>query len=228
MSGEPLTPHAALEREMGLRGAPPTPMSVEGLPSDDPDDTPPGRQGLVSYSHDGDSLFSPAEPSGPAGGAHEMSESDGMLNLLGDLLGGGGGGGGNDGTGALIAQLEAMADEFEQQSGEPEVEIRAKIATLRSVLDARDAAVSTGRSRMEAAFAALDADDGASAAAAGEAAALRTSLGVAANIEASLGQVDASLAADPDTAAFVGGIMSRAQQRQRQQQQEQVSAMYDY
>ena len=44
---------------------------------------------------------------------------------------------------AAAPHVEAMADEFEQQSGQPETEIRGKIAMLRSVLGARPAAVAS-------------------------------------------------------------------------------------
>ena len=125
----------------------------------------------------------------------------------------------------IVRLLEAMAQEFEQQSGEPEVEIRAKIATLRGVFEARDAAVAAQRTRMESALAALDASDRGSAqateqqqiaaAASGEAAAMRASLDVATSLEASLGRVDDTLSTDPDTLSMVGGIMRGAQRRQQ-------------
>ena len=57
---------------------------------------------------------------------------------------------------ALIAQLEAMADEFERQSGQPEMEIRSQITMLRSVLAARPAAVARTRGQMDAALRVLE------------------------------------------------------------------------
>ena len=237
---DPLSPLSALEKQMGLL-APTTPeMDVEGIPDSDPDETPEGRR-AVQYGR-GDELFAspsprPAPTSASVGdGDIEPADSsfdsggmnDGLLGLLGGVLGGGGDGG--PGPGAMIAQLEAMADDFERQSGEPEVEIRAKIAMLRSVLEARPGAVASQRSRMESAMAALDADDGAeqlAITASGETAALQSSLGVAASIEADLGRVDTMLRADPETAAMVAGIVHGATAGRRSSNQT-VEAKYEY
>jgi hypothetical protein len=219
-----MTPLSALEQSMGLLGAStPADMEVVGLPESDPDETPPGRA-AVSYSLQGDALFAatPEEASASEAGNGSSPIDDellggGLLNLLG---------GGGAEQGALIRQLEAMAEEFEEQSGVPEVEIRAKIAMLRNVFEARDTAVAAQRSRMESALAVLDTSDHASptqaneqqlvaAAASGEAAAFRASLDVATSLEASLGRVDQALATDPDTLSMVGGIMRGAHSRSR-------------
>ena len=217
MDSDPMTPLSALEQSMGLRNAAATPMEVEGLPDSDPDETPPGRV-AVSYSRQGDPLFAtPEEGEGSGGRAAARDDGDPLGEGILSLLGGGAE------QAALIQQLEAMADEFEQQSGEPEVEIRAKIAMLRGVFEARDAAVSAQRTRMESALAALDASDSlqsteqqqAAAAASGEAAAMRASLEVTSSLEASLGRVDQTLAADPEALSMIGGIMHGAQMRQQ-------------
>ena len=234
-----LSPHAALERQMGLSSNGPAPMEFDGQIADDDDDSPAGRQ-AVQYGGGGDDgLFSPdaamptaaaaappaqeeevdASADGADGGLDAMSAA--LLGVLGDPSGALGGDGGS--ANALLAQLEAMADEFEQQSGQPETEIRGKIAMLRSVLGARPAAVASQRARMESALSALggadDADDnhqpaGQAAAAAmrGEGALHSGAAAGADNLEAELGRVDTMLRADPDAAAMVGSIMSSAAQ----------------
>lgn len=54
------------------------------------------------------------------------------------------------GSGGLIAQLEAMADQLEQESGEPEDGIRAQIAQLRAVMQGQAAAVAAEAQRLAA------------------------------------------------------------------------------
>ena len=231
-----LSPHSALERSMGIEVGGGDPMDFEphGLPDDDPDATPPGRQ-AVSYGG-GDGLFSPEEPQAqqqrqqqqqreeaaaaePDGGGLDALTA-GLLGVLGDPTSALGGGN----SAALLAQLEAMADAFEQESGEVETDIRGKIAMLRGVLDARPSVIASQRARMQSAVDALDTDyaDGAqpqpSAAAAamrGEAALHSVAAAAADSLEVDLGRVDSMLRADPAAAAMVGSIMSGAVQKQQ-------------
>jgi hypothetical protein len=193
-------------------------MEVDGIgiPDEDPDATPPGRA-AVSYSTAGDSLFSPPVPPvaleapGSSGdGEHDEDASagsdalpDGLLGLLGDPMGALGAG-----APALIANLEAMAEEFERQSGEPEVEIRAKIAMLRGVLDSRPGAVAQSRARMDVATAALGAE---ASNGAGDAAMHSVCASTVNSIEGNLSRVEASLQADPAAAAMVSSMLGGAQ-----------------
>ena len=242
MSGDPLTPLSALEKSMGLAHVSTgVDIGEGGIPDSDPDDTPPHGRAAVHYGNQGDALFSSPEPSpaappavplgAPSGVGISSNGGDGLENALAGLLGGvlGDDSSGAGGPAALIAQLEAMADDFERQSGEPELEIRGKIAMLRSVLDARPQAVAAQRDRMEAAMATLDADDQAQVAASrGEAAALQASLDVTQNIEAGLGRVDSVLRSDPEAAAFLSGIVSGAVRNTDRAQAKPVNATYEY
>ena len=209
------SPLSALERQMGVAK---DAMDIDigtptSLPDDDEDATPPGRS-AVSYARTGDGLFSPATPvaaSDAGDGEKNAADAGGLDNLTGglmDLLGDPASA--LDGGGmAVIAQLEAMADEFERQSGEPEVEIRAKIAMLRSVLDARPGAVAQSRVHMDTAVAALD--DGAAEQAAGGAGCEHALNAVCATtverIEHDLSRVEATLQADPAAAAMVSTLL---------------------
>ena len=131
MANNTPSPLGALERS--ILGTP-NAMANLGLGEGEiePDDSPDGRT-AVQYGG-GDGLFSPDAPS--AGGLDAIGA--GLMGVLGDpsALDGGAAG-----ASALIANLEAMAADFERQSGEPETEIRAQIAQLRTVLAARPAAV---------------------------------------------------------------------------------------
>ena len=124
---------------MGLRGAPATPMSVEGLPSDDPDETPPGRA-AVSYGGGGDALFSSPDPSAATGvdtGSQDPNDLGGLMGLLGGMLGEGPGGG-DSGTQALLAQLRRLSrlvDEDElAQHGLAQLERHAVVVHRRPLL----------------------------------------------------------------------------------------------
>ena len=181
-------------------------MEVEGgVPEEDPDATPPGRA-AVSYSTAGDSLFSP-EPQQEAAGDDLLA--GGLMGLLSDPSGA-------LGSGGLIAQLEAMAEEFERQTGEPETEIRGKIAMLRSVLDARPAMVADSRARMDAAVASLDAEQqhqspqaiaAAAMGGAGDAALHSVCASTVDSIEGGLSGVERTLQADPEAAALVSSLL---------------------
>ena len=203
------------------------------IPDTDDDMTPPGRA-AVSYSTAGDSLFSPATPAPPssqplppqppklaqtpcAGAIAEDADdafAEGLLGLLGDPSGALGAN-----SGALLVQLETMAAEFERQSGEPETEIRAKIALLKSVLDARPGVVAQSRARVDAAVAALESEatpaltataalGGSGALGAAEAAVHSVCASTVDSIEGGLGKVEATLQADPATAALVSSMLS--------------------
>lgn len=202
------SPLSALERMML---SPSDAMDMDGgrLPDEDPDATPPGRA-AVSYATAGDSLFSPPAPQADAdaaGGGDLLA--DGLMGLLGDPSGA-------LGSGGLVAQLEAMAEDFERQTGEPETEIRAKIAMLRGVLDARPGVVAQSRSRMDAAVAVLDAEQqhespqaaaAAAASGAGDAALHSVCSSTVDSIEGELGRVEATLNADPEAAALVSTLL---------------------
>jgi hypothetical protein len=207
---DPLTPHSALERQLGLSGA--SPMDMDGHIPESPDESPPAGRAAVSYGTS-DPLFSPTA----AAGSSDLLGA-GLLDALSSS--------GADGGAAMIAQLEVMAADFERQSGVPETEIRAKIAALKSVFAARPGAVAAQRAQMDAAMGALDAEEAvqpqeqpsaASAAtvARAEAAALRSLSAVSDSIEADLGRVDSMLRSDPEAAAIVGSLMSNAAQEQR-------------
>ena len=202
------SPLSALEQSMGIAR---DEMVVEGgaLDEEDPDETPPGRA-AVSYSVAGDSLFSPPAPVNAAVNDGEDGRIDdlnaGLMSILGDptqALGAGGG--------ALIAQLEQMAQSLEAQSGTPETEIRSKIALLRSVLDARPGLVANSRARVDAAVAALDseqsADPEATAGAADMAALHSVCATTVDSIEGELGRVEATLESDPAAAALVSSLL---------------------
>ena len=221
MADNMLSPLSNLEQSMGIqRDA----MDIDGfvpnggLPDEDPDSTPEGRA-AVSYSTAGDSLFSPPSGNGANTAANNDDDAAPDLGVLMGLLGDPSGALGA-GAPALIAQLEAMAEEFERQSGEPETEIRGKIAMLRSVLDARPQAVAQSRARMDAAVAALDAEDMAARNEAalgvgrngggGAAAAAMHSVTSSAvsEIEGGLAKVERTLQSDPASAALVSELLS--------------------
>ena len=207
------SPLSALEQSMGIAR---DEMVVEGgaLDEEDPDETPPGRA-AVSYSVAGDSLFSPPAPVNAAVNAAAVNDGEdgriddlnaGLMSILGDptqALGAGGG--------ALIAQLEQMAQSLEAQSGTPETEIRSKIALLRSVLDARPGLVANSRARVDAAVAALDseqsADPEATAGAADMAALHSVCATTVDSIEGELVRVEATLESDPAAAALVSSLL---------------------
>lgn len=223
----PLTPLSALERQMGIAsvsGCSGTPSSevFDGAIDSDPDATPPpGRAAPVRYS-DGDALFADTPPSHPAAQsetaeAEEMdddeesaaSSSEGLgldANAMLSVLGPGGD------ASALIAQLEAMAEAFERQSGEPETEIRGKIALLKSVIDARPAAVAQSRARMDAVLRAADSEesDPTPAAAYREEAAIQSICQSSLqNIESEMDAVSSMLQEDPAAAAVVANLVSK-------------------
>ena len=146
----PLTPLSALERQMGIAsvsgGSP-----FDGAIESDPDATPPPGRAPVSYGDD-DALFAATPPGGSdvledaqmAADANQEEEdeeedADGDAGEgidIGSMMAALGPGGD---AGALIGQLEAMAQAFEAASGEPETEIRGKIAMLKGVIDASGA-----------------------------------------------------------------------------------------
>ena len=220
----PLSPLSALERSMGLASvaagsSTPIAFSPGGIESD-ADATPPAGRAAVHYGGD-DSLFDSPSPivanaTVPAEGAAAMEQDEeagidgGMAGLFGALdetaLGPGG-----DAT-ALLAQLEAMAAEFERQSGEPETHIRGQIAVLRSVLDARPAAVAQSRQRMNAALQTIEMQRHTQPAAAAEALADRAAHSVCADslasIEANMDAVGSALRDDPAAAAVVAQVLS--------------------
>ena len=108
-----------------------------------------------------------------------------------------------------------MAAQMEAASGEEETEIRAKIAMLRSVLEARPEQIAQGRARLGAAMSALDNEErlaaNPAALAASEASAVHSvCAGSMQSIEADLGRVDSILRDDPDTARMVGSLLHPA------------------
>jgi hypothetical protein len=203
MSGDaPLTPVSALERSMGL-AAVSRPPHFDGEIDSDPDATPPPGRTTVHYGND--ALFDDS----PAAGSN--SDNDGGANIM-DLMGALGPDGN---TGALIAQLEAMADEFERQSGEPETEIRGKIAMLKGILDSHPTAVAQSRARMVSALDAVVTDETTPAAAA----AYRNEAAVQSactnscmqTIETEMETVGSMLRDDPAAAAVVANLVAKGQ-----------------
>jgi len=170
--------------QQGLEGE-----HFDGQIEEDEDDSHGGLRSAVQYGDDAlfDILESEQrEPSAASelvsmatGGANEMPDEDASVALTGD-------------PGALIAYLEQMADTFEAQSGEEETEIRAKIATLRSVLEARSSVVRRQLQRLET-----------STGAAGEIAADSIVAESLEQIETNLGRVDNLLQDDPDAVAML-------------------------
>jgi len=114
---------AALEREVGLLSLGEE-EAFDGEIEPDDDETNSGRA-IVRY--DDEALFA-AE--GPSDAPTPERGAPPPVALAGDA------GGGVD---ALIAHLEATASELEAAGGQEEVEIRQKIALLRSVLEQRPA-----------------------------------------------------------------------------------------
>lgn len=191
------SPLTALERSMGITsiGSP-----FDGQIDSEPDSTPPGRT-AVQYGDD-DALFDDAnDGEGSSSSGLDMGSLD--MTALGP---------GGDPT-ALIAQLEAIAASIEEQSGEPETEIRSKIALLRSVLDSRPAAVAQSRARMDAALRSVESGghatpDAAAAAALNEQAALQSVCAAQMRgIEANLDSVAQTLQDDPAAAAMVASVL---------------------
>ena len=101
-----------------------------------------------------------AVPAGAAAAdaAGEEHAAGGDLDLTALALGAGGE------TGALISYLESMAANLEAESGEPETEIRGKIALLQRGIEAQPGALAEQRARMASAVRAAEqqqqADDG--------------------------------------------------------------------
>jgi hypothetical protein len=197
------SPLSALERSMGLAsvGASPAVFSPGELESD-PEATPPAGRRAVHYGSPGeDALFED-----DAAAADEDPEAaSSVLDLMGAL------GPGGD-AGALISQLESMADDFERQSGQPEIEIRSKIAMLRSVIDSRPAAVAQSRDRMHAALQAVDTDAGLPPAAilrSEETALQSLCTDSMRSIEADMNAVGSMLRDDTETAAVVASLVAK-------------------
>ena len=105
---------------------------------------------------------------------------------------------------ALIAQLEAMAADFERQTGEPETEIRSKIALLKSVLAARPTVVAQSRSRMDAVLRAAEAGGST----ASEAVAFSEQVALLRGMEANMDSVAQTLQGDPEAAAIVANVLT--------------------
>ena len=175
----------------------------------DPEATPPLGRGLVNYDAQGDALFdSPVAKGGTYPADVDLSDAandEGLPDALDlSMLSMGGD------AGTLLAQLERMADDFEKQSGEPETEIRSKIAMLRSVLDARPAEVDRSRLKMDAAVRSIEAQEHAPAAADAlvERAAESLCAGNLASMEANMEAMSSMLREDPDTAAMVAAMLS--------------------
>ena len=127
------------------------------------------------------------------------------MELMGAL------GPGGDAT-ALIAHLEAMASEFESQSGEPETEIRTKIAMLRSIIDSRPMAVAQSRARMESALQMAGSNSlavGSETAQPEEDALPACTSSCLESIESNLEAVGSMLREDPAAAAMVANLVSK-------------------
>lgn len=213
-SATPLSPLSALEQQMGI-----TSLDRNGSPAGgfggeidpDPDETP--TREPVQYDTR-DALFADT-PESSAAAADEGEEAPGGLGQvdLGGMMAALGASALADGgdSRALLTQLEAMADAFEQQSGEPETEIRGKIALLQSVLDARPAAIAQSRARMDAVLRATDsqtAADDAAAAYREESALQSVCASSLQSIESEMDTVSSMLEGDPETAAVVAQLMS--------------------
>jgi hypothetical protein len=100
------------------------------------------------------------------------------------------------GSDNLIAQLEAMADQLERESGEPEHGIRTQIAQLRAVLQGQAAAVAAEAQRLaavsaEEAISLVEKDAGA----------------VLQSIEQDLAKFDTTLASDAGVAQLLGSLL---------------------
>ena len=221
----PDSPLTSLERSMGLATVGGSAQSAfspgDGIESD-PEATPPAGRTLCHYGGD-DPLFSSPSPvvanaTAPMGTAETITaddddndDDDDGDGDLGGILGGldltALGPGGD--PSALIAQLEAMADEFERQSGQPEMEIRSQITMLRSVLAARPAAVARTRGQMDAALHAIEAQEHPlpAANALAERAVQSLCADNLASIEVTMDAVGSALRDDPATAAIVAQML---------------------
>ena len=220
----PDSPLTSLERSMGLATVGGYAQSAfspgDGIESD-PEATPPAGRTLCHYGGD-DPLFSSPSPvvanaTAPMGTAEPVTaddddeEEDDGDGDLGGILGGldltALGPGGD--PSALIAQLEAMADEFERQSGQPETEIRSQITMLRSVLAARPVAVARTRGQMDAALHAIEAQEHPlpAANALAERAVQSLCADNLASIEVTMDAVGSALRDDPATAAIVAQML---------------------
>ena len=196
------SPMSALERSMGLTTV--GQDTFDGQIESDSESTPNASRAPVQYGDD-DSLFGDSPAAGgdlsafdsPAAGS-SLSALDAISGLTGD-------------SGALIEQLEAMAKEFEQLTGEPELQIRSQIALLRSVIDGRTAAVEQSRTRMDAALQMMDAEGTQPADGAATAALHSVSAGSIESIEQSMASVGTTLRADPEAAALVANLLTAAQ-----------------
>ena len=220
----PDSPLTSLERSMGLATVGGYAQSAfspgDGIESD-PEATPAAGRTLCHYGGD-DPLFSSPSPvvanaTAPMGTAEpitadddEEEEDDGDGDL-GGILGGFDitalGPGGD--PSALLAQLEAMADEFERQSGQPETEIRSQITMLRGVLAARPVAVARTRGQMDAALHAIEAQEHPlpAANALAERAVQSLCADNLAAIEATMDAVGSALRDDPAAAAIVAQML---------------------
>jgi len=131
------------------------------------------------------------------GGIEPEDEADGRTAVVYDdcdaLLSPGVAPGGSHG---LIAQLEAMADQLEGESGEPERGIRAQIAQLRAVLQGQSAAVAAEAERL----AAVPAEEAISLAKKDAGAVLQS-------IEQDLAKFDETLASDAGVAQMLGNLL---------------------
>ena len=221
----PDSPLTSLERSMGLATVGGHAQSAfspgDGIESD-PEATPPAGRTLCHYGGD-DPLFSSPSPvvanaTAPMGTAETITaddddndDDDDGDGDLGGILGGldltALGPGGD--PSALIAQLEAMADEFERQSGQPETEIRSQITMLRGVLAARPVAVARTRGQMDAALHAIEAQEHPlpAANALAERAVQSLCADNLAAIEATMDAVGSALRDDPAAAAIVAQML---------------------
>jgi len=182
----------ALERAMGV-------VSVSsGLADDDdfdgeiePDDEAGGREAVV-YDADDDPLLAATpgkavRPPPALDSAHDPALDAANATALDSAP---------TGPDGLIAQLVAMADQLERESGQPEHGIRAQIATLRSVMAGQPASVAAEVERLAAmtdaeALALAETDTSA----------------VVQRIEEDLARVGATLAADAGTAQMLGSLL---------------------